>query len=52
MVSHGLCKSGGLSVMALLRFDSDADPIGALLGLQGELEGFMRNPAFGWIVGP
>jgi len=32
--------------MALLRFGSDVDPIGALLGLQGELERFMRNPAF------
>jgi HSP20 family protein len=30
--------------MAILRFD--ADPVGSLLGLQGELERFMRNPAF------
>jgi HSP20 family protein len=33
--------------MATLRLDSDLDPIGALLNLQGELERFMRNPAFG-----
>jgi HSP20 family protein len=33
--------------MALLRFDADVDPVGALLGLQDELERFMRNPAFG-----
>ena len=32
--------------MALLRFDSEMDPFGALLGLQEELERFMRNPAF------
>lgn len=32
--------------MALLRFDSDLDPFGALLSLQDELERFMRNPAF------
>jgi HSP20 family protein len=32
--------------MALLRFDADVDPFGALLGLQDELERFMRNPAF------
>jgi HSP20 family protein len=32
--------------MALLRFDADTDPFGALLGLQDELERFMRNPAF------
>jgi HSP20 family protein len=32
--------------MALLRFDADTDPLGALLGLQDELERFMRNPAF------
>ena len=31
--------------MALLRFDGD--PFSGLLGLQGELERFMRNPAFG-----
>jgi HSP20 family protein len=31
--------------MALLRFDSD--PFSGLLGLQDELERFMRNPAFG-----
>jgi HSP20 family protein len=31
--------------MALLRFD--ADPFSGLLGLQDELERFMRNPAFG-----
>lgn len=32
--------------MALLRFDAGLDSIGALLGLQDELERFMRNPAF------
>jgi HSP20 family protein len=32
--------------MALLRFDGDTNPFGALLGLQDELERFMRNPAF------
>jgi HSP20 family protein len=32
--------------MALLRFDADTDPFGALLGLQDELERFIRNPAF------
>ena len=32
--------------MALVRFDAGLDPIGALLGLQDELERFMRNPAF------
>jgi HSP20 family protein len=32
--------------MALLRFDGDVDPFGALLSLQDELERFMRNPAF------
>lgn len=32
--------------MALLRFDSEVDPFGALLSLQEELERFMRNPAF------
>jgi HSP20 family protein len=32
--------------MALLRLDADVDPFGALLGLQDELERFMRNPAF------
>jgi HSP20 family protein len=32
--------------MALLRFDSDLDPLRALLSLQDELERFMRNPAF------
>jgi HSP20 family protein len=32
--------------MALLRFDTGFDPIGALLSLQDELERFMRNPAF------
>jgi HSP20 family protein len=32
--------------MALLRFDSDLDPFAGLLGLQDELERFMRNPAF------
>lgn len=32
--------------MALLRFDGGLDPIGALLGLQDELERFMHNPAF------
>jgi HSP20 family molecular chaperone IbpA len=30
----------------LLRFDADTDPFGALLGLQDELERFMRNQAF------
>src|ERR1700731_3732950 len=33
--------------MALLRFDAEVDPIGALLSLQDELNRFMRNPAFG-----
>ena len=33
--------------MALLRFEGSLDPIGALLGLQDELERFRRNPAFG-----
>jgi len=33
--------------MAIFGIDPDADPIGALLSLQGELERFMRNPAFG-----
>jgi HSP20 family protein len=32
--------------MALLRFDADTDPFGALLGLQDELQRFMHNPAF------
>lgn len=32
--------------MALLRFDAGLDPIGTLLGLQDELERFMRNPGF------
>jgi len=32
--------------MALLRFEGSVDPVGALLGLQDELERFMRNPAF------
>jgi|SRR5262249_10004215 len=32
--------------MALLRFESGLDPLGALLGLQEELERFMRNPTF------
>jgi HSP20 family protein len=32
--------------MALLRFDADVDPFRALLGLQDELERFMRNPGF------
>lgn len=32
--------------MAFLRFDPGVDPFGALLGLQEELERFMRNPAF------
>jgi hypothetical protein len=32
--------------MALLRFDSPMDPFDALLGLQEELERFMRNPTF------
>ena len=32
--------------MALLRFDADPGPFDALLGLQDELERFMRNPAF------
>jgi len=32
--------------MALLRFDAGLDPIGTLLGLQDELERFMRNPTF------
>jgi HSP20 family protein len=32
--------------MALVRFDAGLDSIGALLGLQEELERFMRNPAF------
>jgi HSP20 family protein len=29
-----------------LRFDAERDPFGALLGLQDELERFMRNPGF------
>jgi len=33
--------------MAILRFDAGLDPVGGLLGLQDELERFMRNPAFG-----
>jgi len=33
--------------MALLRFNAEVDPIGALLSLQDELNRFMRNPAFG-----
>ena len=33
--------------MAILGLDPDDDPIGGLLSLQGELERFMRNPAFG-----
>jgi HSP20 family protein len=33
--------------MAILALDPDVDPIGALVNLQGELERFMRNPAFG-----
>jgi HSP20 family protein len=32
--------------MALLRFDPNTGPFGALLSLQDELERFMRNPAF------
>ena len=32
--------------MALVRFDTGLDPVGALLGLQDDLERFMRNPAF------
>lgn len=32
--------------MALVRFDPDLDPIGALLSLQEEVERFMRNPTF------
>jgi HSP20 family protein len=32
--------------MALLRFDSETDPFGALLSLQEELQRFMRNPTF------
>jgi HSP20 family protein len=32
--------------MALLRFDSGLDPLGALLSLQDELDRFRRNPAF------
>jgi HSP20 family protein len=32
--------------MALLRFDASGDPFGGLLTLQGELDRFMRNPAF------
>ena len=32
--------------MALLRFESGLDPLGALLGLQEELERFMRNPTY------
>ena len=32
--------------MALVRLDPNANPFGALLGLQDELERFMRNPAF------
>lgn len=32
--------------MAILRFDADVDPFGALLSLQDQLERFMRNPAF------
>lgn len=33
--------------MTTFRLDADLDPIGGLLNLQGELERFMRNPAFG-----
>ena len=36
--------------MALLRFDTDVNPVGALLGLQEELDRFLRNPSFG--MGP
>jgi HSP20 family protein len=36
--------------MALLRFDNDLNPIGALPGLQEELDRFLRNPSFG--MGP
>jgi HSP20 family protein len=36
--------------MALLRFDDGLEPVGAILGLQQELDRFMRNPAFG--MGP
>jgi HSP20 family protein len=32
--------------MALLRFDTGLDPIGALLSLQDELERHMQNPAY------
>ena len=32
--------------MAILKLDADLDPIGALLSLQGQLDRFMRNPAF------
>jgi HSP20 family protein len=32
--------------MALVRLDPNVNPFGALLGLQDELERFMRNPAF------
>ena len=32
--------------MALLRFDNDFDSFPALVGLQAELDRFMRNPAF------
>ena len=33
--------------MAILGLDPEVDPIGALLSLQGDLDRFMRNPAFG-----
>jgi len=33
--------------MAVVRFEGGLDPVGALIGLQNELERFMRNPSFG-----
>ena len=36
--------------MAIVRFDTALDPISSLLNLQGELERYMRNPAF--VTGP
>jgi len=33
--------------MAVVRFGGGLDPVGALIGLQNELERFMRNPSFG-----
>ena len=33
--------------MALLRYSPDLDPVNSLLMLQGDLERFLRNPAYG-----